>query len=63
MNDNIATYHIETDKVYNFESNIPVSMLQDFLQKEDNRFDFQRFVNYVESFRHIKKYFINVISE
>lgn len=63
MNDNIATYHIETDKVYNFKSNIPVSMLQDFLQKEDNRFDFQRFVNYVESFRHIKKYIINVISE
>lgn len=63
MNDNIATYHIETDKVYNFESNIPVSMLQDFLRKEDNRFGFQRFVNYVESFKHIKKYFINIISE
>lgn len=61
MTDTYATYHIETDKIHNFESNIPVTMLQDFLRREDNRFDMNRFIDYVSSFTHVKKYFINIL--
>jgi hypothetical protein len=64
MKDNFATYRIETqEKEFTFESNIPVTILQSFLRRESNRFNYQRFVSYVETFKHIKKYFVNLIEQ
>jgi len=62
MTDTYVTYHIETNtSVIDFESNIPVTMLQDFLVKEDNRFNLKRFTEYVHSYKHVKNYFINIL--
>ncbi len=64
MTDNFATYRIVTqEKEFAFESNIPVTILQSFLRRESNRFNFQRFVSYVETYKDIKKYFINLIEQ
>ena len=62
MTDTSATYHIETNtSVIDFESNIPLTMLEDFLRREGNRFDMKRFTEYVHSFKHVKNYFINIL--
>ena len=54
MREKIATYILKNDKnetIAEFESNIPAKDLQEYLKQNNNRFNKESFIKFVNSFK------------